>query len=206
MNCRQSHCSCQQTALLLVMPGHLRWATAASVAHPLQHIKQRCVPIAMQTARAIKEVMPCEVHNILVVFAAGEVVQALLTLCCYLQGIYFGCTNGTIVCVDPESLAVLCTAVATETGPAAAACVSSVAVNKDAVVVSSNDCPQLCFYSRCSASSMSGKQQQQQQQTGRGLQLLGSVRAGSQGETRVLQAWHASDVMQRACSVPAASL
>jgi hypothetical protein len=102
-----------------------------------------------------------------------------------LQGVYFGCTNGSILCIDPESSALLGTTAALQPEPAAAA-VSSIAVNKEAVVSASSSSPQLAFYSRCSCSTTSsGKQQQQQQQQGRGLQLLGSARASTQGELQV---------------------
>lgn len=108
-----------------------------------------------------------------------------------MQGVYFGCTNGAIVCVDPESSAVLGTTAALETGSEAAA-VSSVAVNREAVVACSSESPQLTFYSRCTASSLSGKQQQQ---TGKGMQLLGSVRASSKGELQKRNVWHAGNLV-----------
>jgi hypothetical protein len=97
-----------------------------------------------------------------------------------LQGIYVGCTNSSILCIDPESSALLGTTAALQPEPAAAAV--SIAVNKEAVVSASSSSPQLEFYSRCSASSTSSGKQQQQQQQGSGLQLLGSARASTQGK------------------------
>jgi hypothetical protein len=98
-----------------------------------------------------------------------------------LQGFYFGCTNGSILCIDPESSALLGTTAASQP-EAAAAAVSSIAVNKEAVVSASSSSPQLAFYSRCSAGATSSSKQQQQQQQARGLQLLGSARASTQGK------------------------
>lgn len=97
------------------------------------------------------------------------------------QGVYLGCTNGVIVCMDPEAAVLLGTTAALEPEPEPAAVISSIAVNKEAVVSASSNSPQLSFYSRCIGSTTSG---QQQQQESRGMQLIGSVRASTQGEHR----------------------
>lgn len=95
------------------------------------------------------------------------------------QSVYIGCTNGSVLCIDPESSAVLGSTTAPDEGQTAvaAAAVSSIAVNKDAVVTACSTSPQVLFYSRAVA-AVQDKQQHHEKAV---LQLFGSVQASTQG-------------------------
>jgi len=101
------------------------------------------------------------------------------------EGAYIGCSNGSVVCVDPESAALLFV-VATVSSTATCA-VASLAINKEALVIASSGAPQLDFYSRTSmATSLAPSKQPQQQQlpqhASSNMQHLGSITVSTTGE------------------------
>lgn len=102
------------------------------------------------------------------------------------EGVYVGCLDGSIVCLEPESSALLFeVATARSTAPSA---VSSLAVNKEALVVASTAASQLSFYSRplLTSSLAPSKQHQQQQLSQSGpsnVQCLGSITVCTTGKS-----------------------
>lgn len=98
-----------------------------------------------------------------------------------LQGIYLGCNDGTILCVDPTS-AVCHGKAQISTGGV----ISSITVNKDAVAVASSSVTQLAFFQR--VVPLFGDKQQQQ--AAPELQLIGSVVVSTQGKMSWQQQIH----------------
>lgn len=78
---------------------------------------------------------------------------------------------------------------------AAATGISSIAVNKDAVVVASTSIPRLLFYGRATHALPEKPQQQQQHQQHllHDLHLLGGVAVSTQGMSQQVQALHTYD-------------
>lgn len=118
-----------------------------------------------------------------------------------MQGVYVGCSDGSLLCVCPETGAVLGRAMAVPSaaqsmaagdgaaGDGAAGlhagqrvpsakgtrCISSIAVNKHWLAVACQISPDVLFFQRCTSSSSA-------QRGGHFLQLLGRIRVSSVGE------------------------
>lgn len=162
------------------MHGHLRWVgcpTASNTEHDWPSVLSRSqFPAGMCYYPACLPALDC--------------IRSVLHFHVYMhcaQGVYIGCSNGSVLCISPETGAVISTtavgqqavpAGAVDDGAAGASAndisISSLAVNKHWLAVACSGCPDLCFYQRHSSSS--------QGQLGGPLACLGTVRVSSIGE------------------------